>query len=83
GFVVGRNYTQTQNNHAFATERQAGSSIKPVLVYGPAIDMGLIGSESRVSDYATTSQEGEKAGEKNDNATNEPSNTFQTLRQSQ
>lgn len=49
GFVGGRNYSQNQNNHAFDTERQAGSSIKPVLVYGPAIDMGLIGSESRVS----------------------------------
>ena len=58
GFVGGRNYSQNQNNHAFDTERQAGSSIKPVLVYGPAIDMGLVGSESRVSDYATTWQEG-------------------------
>lgn len=82
GFVGGRNYSQNQNNHAFDTERQAGSSIKPVLVYGPAIDMGLIGSESRVSDYATTWQEGENAGEKIVNATNEGSNTFQTVRES-
>ncbi|WP_165003569.1 MULTISPECIES: transglycosylase domain-containing protein [unclassified Enterococcus] len=82
GFVGGRNYGQNQNNHAFDTERQAGSSIKPVLVYGPAIDMGLIGSESRVSDYATTWQEGSNAGEKIVNATNEGSNTFQTVRES-
>lgn len=82
GFVGGRNYSQNQNNHAFDTERQAGSSIKPVLVYGPAIDMGLVGSESRVSDYATTWQEGENAGEKIVNATNEGSNTFQTVRES-
>ena len=82
GFVGGRNYLQNQNNHAFDTERQAGSSIKPVLVYGPAIDMGLVGSESRVSDYATTWQEGENVGEKIVNATNEGSNTFQTIRES-
>lgn len=82
GFIGGRNYLQNQNNHAFDTERQAGSSIKPVLVYGPAIDMGLVGSESRVSDYATTWQEGANAGEKIVNATNEGSNTFQTIRES-
>lgn len=82
GFVGGRNYLQNQNNHAFDTERQAGSSIKPVLVYGPAIDMGLVGSESRVSDYPTTWQEGANAGEKIVNATNEGSNTFQTIRES-
>ncbi|MGJ0749485.1 transglycosylase domain-containing protein [Enterococcus durans] len=82
GFVGGRNYLQNQNNHAFDTERQAGSSIKPVLVYGPAVDMGLVGSESRVSDYATTWQEGANAGEKIVNATNEGSNTFQTIRES-
>ncbi|MGX7173657.1 transglycosylase domain-containing protein [Enterococcus ratti] len=82
GFVGGRNYLQNQNNHAFDTQRQAGSSIKPVLVYGPAIDMGLVGSESRVSDYATTWQEGNNAGEKIVNATNEGSNTFQTVRKS-
>ena len=82
GFVGGRNYLQNQNNHAFDTERQACSSIKPVLVYGPAIDMGLVGSESRVSDYATTWQEGANAGEKIVNATNEGSNTFQTIRES-
>ncbi|MGH1865494.1 transglycosylase domain-containing protein [Enterococcus durans] len=82
GFVGGRNYLQNQNNHAFDTERQAGSSIKPVLVYGPAIDMGLVGSESRVSDYATTWQEGANAGEKIVNAINEGSNTFQTIRES-
>ncbi|MBF8808348.1 MAG: penicillin-binding protein [Enterococcus lacertideformus] len=82
GFVGGRDYLQNQNNHAFDTQRQAGSSIKPVLVYGPAIDMGLVGSESRVSDYPTTWQEGVNAGEKIVNATNEGTNTFQTIRES-
>lgn len=82
GFVGGRNYALNQNNHAFDTQRQAGSSIKPMLVYGPAIDMGLVGSESRVSDYATTWQEGSNAGEDIVNATNKGSNTFQTVRES-
>lgn len=40
GFVGSRDYNTNQNNHAFDTARQAGSSIKPVLVYGPAIDQG-------------------------------------------
>lgn len=81
GFIGSRDYAQSQNNHAFVTKRQAGSSIKPVLVYGPAIDMGLVGSESRVSDYPATWSEGSYAGQKIVNATNEGSNTFQTLRE--
>ncbi|EAC5418313.1 penicillin-binding protein, partial [Listeria monocytogenes] len=52
GFIGGRNYAENQFNHAFDAKRQAGSSIKPMLVYGPAIESGLMGSESMVSDYA-------------------------------
>ncbi len=81
GFIGSRDYAQSQNNHAFVTQRQAGSSIKPVLVYGPAIDMGLVGSETRVSDYPATWSEGSYAGQKIVNATNEGSKTFQTLRE--
>ncbi len=43
GFV-GDVITRQNQNHAFDTARQAGSSIKPVLVYGPAIDQGLLGA---------------------------------------
>lgn len=81
GFVGGRNYQTNQFNHAFDAKRQAGSAIKPVLVYGPAIDLGLIGSESRISDYATTWKNGEDAGKEIVNATNKGSNTFQTVRE--
>lgn len=81
GFIGGRNYQNNQFNHAFDAKRQAGSAIKPVLVYAPAIDLGLIGSESRVSDYATSWKNGTDAGKEIVNATNKGSNTFQTVRE--
>lgn len=52
GFVGGRNFQTSQVNHS-ETERDPGSSIKPLLVYGPAIDQGLIGSASLLSNYPT------------------------------
>jgi penicillin-binding protein len=51
GFVGGRDYSTNKNNHAFDTERSPGSSIKPLLVYGPGIESGLIGSESKISNF--------------------------------
>ncbi|MBE9390178.1 transglycosylase domain-containing protein [Vagococcus salmoninarum] len=51
GFVGGRDYNKNTNNHAFQTRRSPGSTIKPLLAYGPAIDQGLIGSESMLSDF--------------------------------
>lgn len=59
GFVGGRDYSTNQNNHAFDTERSPGSSIKPILAYAPAIDQGLIGSASILSNYPTTFSSGE------------------------
>jgi len=46
GFVGGRSYENNQNNHAFDTARSPGSSIKPIIAYGIAIDQGLMGSSS-------------------------------------
>jgi Membrane carboxypeptidase (penicillin-binding protein) len=46
GFIGGLDYATNQNNHAFDTKRSPGSSIKPILAYAPAIDLGLIGSAS-------------------------------------
>lgn len=40
GFIGGRDYKMNQNNHAFDTRRSPGSSIKPIIAYGPAIDQG-------------------------------------------
>lgn len=51
GFIGGRDYNTSQYNRAFQMNRSPGSTIKPILAYAPAIDVGLIGSESRLSDY--------------------------------
>lgn len=80
GFIGSRDFNSNQNNHAFDTARPAGSSIKPLLVYGPAIDQGLIGSESMIADYPTTWKGGKDGGGKIVNATNEGTKTFQTVR---
>ena len=45
GFIGGRNFDGNQNNHAFDTERSPGSTIKPLLAYGIAIDQGLDGKQ--------------------------------------
>lgn len=81
GFVGSRDYNTNQNNHAFDTIRQPGSSIKPLLVYGPAIDQGLIGSGTRIADFPMKYQKGDNAGKELKNATGEGSRTFQTARE--
>ena len=81
GFVGSRDYNTNQNNHAFDTSRQAGSSIKPMLVYGPAIDQGLLGSATRIADFPMKYQRGEDAGKELKNAENKGSKTFQTARE--
>lgn len=60
GFIGGRDYTTNQNNHAFDTKRSPGSSTKPILPYGIAIDQGLMGSASILSNYPTTFSSGQK-----------------------
>lgn len=82
GFVGGRDYASNQYNHAFSSKRQAGSAIKPVLVYASAIDQGLMGSESRVSDYPTSWQNGSDSGSPIMNAGNSGTKTFLTARES-
>lgn len=59
GFVGGRDYSINQNNHAFDTLRSPASTIKPLLAYGIAIDQGLMGSASILSDYPTNFSSGE------------------------
>ena len=53
GFVGGRDYQDNQNNHAFDTKRSPASTTKPLLAYGIAIDQGLMGSETILSNYPT------------------------------
>ena len=59
-FVGGLNYASNQVNHAFDTYRSPGSNIKPILVYAPAIDKGLMGSASILSNYPTTYSSGQR-----------------------
>ncbi|OFI47091.1 transglycosylase domain-containing protein [Floricoccus penangensis] len=71
GFIGGRNYQENQNNHAFDTKRSPGSSIKPILAYAPAIDQGIIGSASRLSDYPATYSSGQPIMHVGDPGTNQ------------
>ena len=58
GFIGGRDYASNQNNHALTTVRSPGSTVKPFLAYGIAIDQGLMGSASILSNYPTTFSDG-------------------------
>ncbi|APX71039.1 penicillin-binding protein [Companilactobacillus allii] len=52
-FVGGVNFKKSQTNHAFDTKRSPGSSIKPLITFGPAIENGLIGSQTMLADFKT------------------------------
>ena len=58
GFVGGRDYLTNQNNHAFDPKRSPASTTKPLLAYGIAIDQGLMGSASVLSNYPTNFSNG-------------------------
>ena len=77
GFIGGRDYNQTQYNHAFTMKRSPGSTIKPILAYAPAIDVGLIGSETRLSDYPKKY----RGGIEINNYSDKGSSTFKTARE--
>ena len=49
-FVGGRDFEITELNHATQAYRPNGSTMKPLLVYGPAIEYGVIGAGSPVVD---------------------------------
>lgn len=49
-FVGGRDYNIEKMNHATQARRSNGSTMKPLLVYGPAIEYGVIGAGSPVVD---------------------------------
>lgn len=50
GFVAGTDYENNQIDHAFATRRSPGSTIKPLAVYAPAIENNLIAPASIIPD---------------------------------
>ncbi|MBF0709809.1 MULTISPECIES: transglycosylase domain-containing protein [unclassified Gemella] len=49
-FIGGRSFDDQQLNHASQTYRSPGSTIKPILVFGPAMDKGYITPKSNVLD---------------------------------
>ena len=49
-FIGGRDHAQEATNHSTQAFRQNGSSMKPLLVYAPAIEYGVIGAGSPVVD---------------------------------
>lgn len=49
-FVGGRNFEENNRNHALGTRRQPGSTIKPLLDFGPGLDKGVISPESIIID---------------------------------
>src|SRR5690606_36449035 len=52
-FVGGRNYWENENNHASevtSNGRPLGSTMKPLLVYAPAIEMGLVSPGTPIAD---------------------------------
>lgn len=49
-FVAGRDFKTEKLNHATQAFRQNGSTMKPLAVYAPAIEYGLIGAGSPVVD---------------------------------
>ena len=53
-FAGGSDYERNNINHATKIYRSNGSTMKPLLVYAPAIDMGIIGPGSPLADVEAT-----------------------------
>ncbi|WP_170105374.1 transglycosylase domain-containing protein [Desmospora activa] len=58
-FVGGRDFEEDQNNYAFDTSRQPGSTIKPLLDFGPGLDKGVISPDSVIVDEPLKAQYGD------------------------
>jgi penicillin-binding protein len=43
-------FSKNENDHALVSQRQPGSSIKPLMVYGPAINEGILSKDSTIVD---------------------------------
>ncbi|XJS11491.1 transglycosylase domain-containing protein [Aerococcaceae bacterium WGS1372] len=50
GFVAGTDYENNQIDHAFNMRRSPGSTIKPLAVYGPAVENNLITPSTIIPD---------------------------------
>lgn len=50
GFVAGTDYENNQIDHAFQMRRSPGSTIKPMAVYGPAIEHNIVTPATMIPD---------------------------------
>ena len=50
GFIAGTNYEDNQIDHAFRVRRSPGSTIKPLAVYGPAVEHNIINPSTIIPD---------------------------------
>nr|WP_255724476.1 transglycosylase domain-containing protein [Shimazuella soli] len=58
-FVSGtESFDDNQKDHALQVPRQPGSSIKPLLVYGPAIEEGIVSPHSQILDEPIMKSDG-------------------------
>ena len=80
GFVAGRDFESNQVDHAFTTHRSPGSTIKPILVYAPAIENNLIYPASIVPDTKVSIPQGNGTDWQPTNYGNTITNQFLTVR---
>lgn len=80
GFVAGWDFEKNQVDHAFSTHRSPGSTIKPILVYAPAIEHNLIYPASILPDTKISIAQGNGTYWQPTNYGNTVSNTFVTVR---
>ena len=50
GFIGGRDHEDSSVNHATQTDRQIGSTMKPLITFGPAVDKGIIAPDTVLLD---------------------------------
>lgn len=81
GFVGGADFSISQTNHAFSTRRSPGSTIKPLLVYAPAIENNLIYPASMLADTEINFLQPDGTYWKPSNANGKFSNTFVSARE--
>lgn len=66
-FVGGRDFEQGEINHALGARRQPGSTIKPLLDYGPALDQRRVSPATVVVDEPLSTDDGKGKTYKNYN----------------
>lgn len=80
GFVGGTDFNTTQVDHAFTTQRSPGSTIKPLLVYAPAVENKIAYPASMLADFPINQRQADGSVWNPTNATGTTSNKFVTAR---